>query len=93
MANAKSLIKEYNGKCCGFWKRISRFIQVVITEVLVMVLLLLLLVPQIILKVGRCRLTLSEEERERERERRFRVYEETPAFRPGPRRLSLSNPR
>jgi hypothetical protein len=52
MANAESTISYYNGICCGFWKRISRFIQVVITEVLVMVLLLLLLIPQVILKIA-----------------------------------------
>jgi hypothetical protein len=51
MANAQALISEYNDRCCGFWKRISRLIQVVIVEVLVMVLLLLLLVPKIYLKI------------------------------------------
>jgi hypothetical protein len=52
IANAKNKINEYNGICCGFWKRISRAIQVVLTEVLVMVLLLLLLIPKVILKVA-----------------------------------------
>jgi len=52
IGNAKWKIDQLNDACCGFWKRISRLIQVVITEVLVLVLLLLLLIPKIILKIA-----------------------------------------
>jgi len=47
MSEARSKINEFNGKCCGLWKRISRGIQVVITEVLELVLMLLLLIPKV----------------------------------------------
>jgi hypothetical protein len=51
MANARSTINHDNGICCGFWKRISRAIQVVLVELLVMVMMLLLLYPRIYLKI------------------------------------------